>query len=353
MVLKTPRTGCLCHAPTLELFRECFPPGVVNVVHGAGRETLPPLMKSGLVDVFAFIGTSKAAVELQRLHPHPNRLRVCLALDAKNPAIVCADADLDVAVSECVLGSLSFNGQRCTALKIIHVHESIADRFVERMAAAVDALKIGLPWAPGVSITPLPEPGKPAYIAELIADAVVKGARVVNERGGRADKSIVAPTLLYPVTPAMRVYQEEQFGPVVPIAPFSDMDQICDAVSKSSFGQQASIFSTSASVVSTLLDRFVSQVSRVNVNAQCQRGPDILPFTGRYAWALRDHAPAYTTVRSCSKNSAYGTLSVKDALRIFSIRSVMATKDTAANKQLFSEVMNAHQSKYLHSSFMF
>ena len=124
-ILKTPRTGCLCHVPTLELFRECFPPGVVNIVHGSGRETLPPLMESGAIDIFAFIGTSRAAVELQRLHPQPNRLRVCLGLDAKNPAIVCPDADLDVAVSECLLGTLSFNGQRCTALKVLFVHEDV------------------------------------------------------------------------------------------------------------------------------------------------------------------------------------------------------------------------------------
>ena len=124
-ILKTPRTGCLCHVPTLELFQQCFPPGVVNVIHGSGRETLPVLMEDGSLDIFAFIGTSKAAVDLQKLHPHPNRLRVCLGLDAKNPAIVCADADLDVAVAECTLGSLSFNGQRCTALKVIYVHATV------------------------------------------------------------------------------------------------------------------------------------------------------------------------------------------------------------------------------------
>jgi len=75
--------------------------------------------------VFAFIGTSKAAVELQKLHPHPNRLRVCLGLDAKNPAIITANADINVAVSECILGSLSFNGQRCTALKCLYVDSKV------------------------------------------------------------------------------------------------------------------------------------------------------------------------------------------------------------------------------------
>lgn len=77
--------------------------------------------QSGKLDVFAFIGTSRAADELQKAHPKPHRLRICLGLEAKNPAIVLPDADLDVAVSECLLGTLSYNGQRCTALKIIFV----------------------------------------------------------------------------------------------------------------------------------------------------------------------------------------------------------------------------------------
>jgi hypothetical protein len=73
----------------------------------------------------------QAADALQKEHPKPHRLRVCLGLEAKNPAIILPDADLSVAIEECALGTLSFNGQRCTALKIIFVHASIADQFLE------------------------------------------------------------------------------------------------------------------------------------------------------------------------------------------------------------------------------
>jgi len=107
---------------------------------------MPPIMKSAKIDVFAFLGSSAAADALQKDHPKPHRLRICLGLEAKNPAIVLEHADLDVAATECVLGSLSFNGQRCTALKIIFVHESKAKEFVEKFVKKVDELKIGLPW---------------------------------------------------------------------------------------------------------------------------------------------------------------------------------------------------------------
>ena len=97
-------------------------------------EVVGPLMKSGRIDVLAFIGSSRVADILKQQHPRPHRLRCVLGLEAKNPAIVLPDADLELAVRECVLGALSFNGQRCTALKILFVHEDIAEPFVKAFA---------------------------------------------------------------------------------------------------------------------------------------------------------------------------------------------------------------------------
>ena len=106
-------------------------------------------METGKIDVFAFIGTNKGANELKKLHPKSHRLKAILGLDAKNPAIVLPDADINNAVSECITGSLSFNGQRCTALKLIFVQKEVAAEFTEKLAAAVSALKPGLPPLPG------------------------------------------------------------------------------------------------------------------------------------------------------------------------------------------------------------
>jgi glyceraldehyde-3-phosphate dehydrogenase (NADP+) len=335
VVMKLPRVGVLCHYPTFEVFQKVFPPGVVNIIAGAGRSTVPAIMQSGKLDCFAFIGTSKAADDLQKAHPKPHRLRICLGLEAKNPAIILPDADLDVAVSECLLGTLSFNGQRCTALKILFVHEKIADQFVKKYAEAVDNMKMGLPWEKDVKITPLPEAEKPKYLAELIQDATEKGAKIANEkRGGKVDRTFVAPTVLYPVTPKMKIYHEEQFGPVIPIAVFKELNDIFDYLADSEYGQQASIFGKNSTEIASLIDVLVNQVSRVNLNSQCQRGPDNFPFTGR-------------------KDSAYGTLSVYDALRVFSIRALVTTKESADNQQVLSEILSQRKSNFLRMDYMF
>lgn len=307
VVFKPAKFGVLLVQPLLAAFRDCFPPGVINIIYGKGRETVGVMMESGKLDLLAFIGTSKSANDIKKMHPKPHRFRSILGLDAKNPAVVLADADLDIAVAECVAGSLSFNGQRCTALKILFVHQSILEAFTEKFLAAIEKLKPGMPWDAGVKITPLPEPQKPAYLTDLVTDAQQYGAKVLNAGGGTVNHSFFYPAVLSPVNAQMRVYHEEQFGPLVPIVPFEHIDEPIAYVVNSNFGQQVSIFGKDPAVMGTLIDNFVNQVGRININAQCQRGPDAFPFNGR-------------------KDSAEGTLSVADALRAFSIRSMVATK---------------------------
>lgn len=334
VVFKPAKYGVLLIRPLLEAFRDSFPPGVINIIYGRGRETVGALMETGKVDVFAFIGTNKGANDLKKLHPKPHRLKAILGLDAKNPAIVLPGADIDNAVSECVMGSLSFNGQRCTALKILFVHRDIVDVFIEKFKAQVSKLKVGIPWDNGVSLTPLPEPGKVEYLKALVEDARKHGADIVNEGGGASVETFFYPAVLYPVNEKMRIYYEEQFGPVIPIVPFSDDDEAIRYVVNSNFGQQVSIFGTDSKRVARLMDAFVNQVGRINLNAQAQRGPDSFPFNGR-------------------KDSAEGTLSVSDALRVFSIRTLVATKNTDSNKQMISTIIRNRESAFLSTDYIF
>ena len=206
-IFKPAKHGVLLIAPLLNAFKESFPPGVVNIVFGRGREMASPIMKTGKVNVLALIGHSSSAISLQDLHPQKNRLRLVLGLEAKNPAIILDDADLDLAVNECINGSLSFNGQRCTALKIIYVHEKIKDKFLKQFCEKVDDLKLGLPWE-NTLLTPLPEPHKPKYINDLIKDAKEKGARVLNKRGGEISNNYIFPAVLYPANEQMKVYKD-------------------------------------------------------------------------------------------------------------------------------------------------
>lgn len=334
ILFKLPKHGVLAHYPLLNAFKEAFPKGTVNTLYGRGSEIISPIMESGKVNVLAFIGSSKVANGLKKLHPKVNRLRAILSLDAKNAAIVTKNANIDVAVNECILGALSFNGQRCTALKLIFVQKEIATEFVEKLNAAVSALKPGLPWENGVKITPLPEEDKPDYLKACIDDAIAHGASVQNDNGGYTQASFVFPAVVYPVNNQMKLYHEEQFGPVIPVVPFETIEEPIDYQVNASHGMQVSIFSEDSKEVAQLIDPFVNLVSRVNINCQAQRGPDVFPFTGR-------------------KDSAEGTLSVFDALRSFSIRSLVATKLTDSNKVLFNTIIRDHDSNFLSTDYIF
>jgi acyl-CoA reductase-like NAD-dependent aldehyde dehydrogenase len=334
ILFKPPKHGTLLHYPMLEAFRDSFPKGVMNTLYGRGGTVVPALMQSGKINVLTLIGSSRVANDLKKMHPKVNRLRAVLGLDAKNAAIILADADIELAVKECILGSLSFNGQRCTAIKIILVHESIAEEFLQKFAKAVNELPFGMPWEKGVAITPLPEPQKPAYLKDLVEDAEAHGAKVINEGGGTILESFFYPAVVYPVNDQMKIYREEQFGPVVPVVPFVSMDEPIQYLVDSPHGQQVSIFGNDPDEIAHLVDQLVNLVSRVNINAQCQRGPDTFPFTGR-------------------KDSAEGTLSVEDAIRAFSIRTIVATKETDKNKEILNEIVEGHKSQFLSTKFIF
>ena len=135
---------------------------------------------------------------------------------------------------------------------------------------------------------------------------------MVNEGGGETYGNLFSPALVFPVKQEMELYQVEQFGPLIPVTPFSRMEELFDYLSYTDYGQQASIFTSSAKYSVPLINMLVNQVCRININAQCRRSPDELPFTGR-------------------KDSAEGTLSVSDALRSFSIRSLIIANEQGRN----------------------
>jgi glyceraldehyde-3-phosphate dehydrogenase (NADP+) len=332
-VFKPAKLGVLLLSPLLEAFQNSFPKGVVNVLYGRGRVLATPIMETGKIDVLALIGHSSSANALQNSHPKANRLRSVLGLEAKNPGIVLPDANLDLAINECIAGTLSFNGQRCTALKILYIHESISEEFNRRFCEKVDALQFGNPWEENVQLTPLPEPNKPAYIQELIKDAQSKGAKILNSKGGQLSENYSYPAVLYPVTKDMDVYKEEQFGPVIPIITFTDGQQVLDDMAESNYGQQVSVFGENADTLAPLFDVLVNLVCRVNLNSSCQRGPDVFPFTGR-------------------KDSAFSTLSVRDALRSFSIRTFVATKENEMNKAILKDLLESSKSNFISTEYL-
>jgi glyceraldehyde-3-phosphate dehydrogenase (NADP+) len=147
------------------------------------------------------------------------------------------------------------------------------------------------------------------------------------------NSTLFIPAVLSPVNESMKIYREEQFGPIVPIVPFDSIDLPIEYIRSSDVGQQASIFGTNPEEIARLIDPLVNQLCRVNINSQCQRGPDSFPFTGR-------------------KDSAEGTLSVSDALRVFSIRTLVAAKETDLNKMIVGEIIKERTSNFLSTDFI-
>ena len=143
----------------------------------------------------------------------------------------------------------------------------------------------------------------------------------------------MSPAVIYPVGPGIRLYSEEQFGPVIPIASFTDIEEPMNYVTQSDYGQQVSLFGTNPELIADLIDPLINQVCRVNINSQCQRGPDTFPFTGR-------------------KDSAEGTLSVSDALRVFAIRTLVATRETDANISIIKSIVKERRSRFLSRDFI-
>lgn len=324
VLAKTPRFGVLANLVLLEAFRDCFPKGVVSLLPGDGRVVIPAVMSSteldvagnptGVVHVLAFIGSEGAANAIMRAHPTPITLHKILGLGAKNLAVVLPDADLEASSAGIVKGALGFNGQRCTAEKLVFVHRNVLPTFLERVVKRVDALKPGMPWTEGASVTPLPEESKLEAMRALLDDAIGKGARVVNARGGQGAFSLMRPAVVAEVSAGMRLFHEEQFGPIVPIAAFRDDEEVLEWQRRSPFGQQAAVWG-SAEGARALVRKFTRFVARVNVNDVCQRGPDSFGF-------------------SAAEKSGFGTLSLKEALLAFS-RPVLVQSQAAATLDAF------------------
>ncbi|KAI0071926.1 aldehyde dehydrogenase [Panus rudis PR-1116 ss-1] len=328
VILRIPRNGATPHFPTLPLFQKHFPPGSINILSGSGREIMTPLMKDGRIDFLAFIGQSTSANAIIKNHPAVHRLHTILQMDAKDCAVVLKDADIDHAATQVVSGGFSFNGQRCTAIKMVWVHESIANQFAQKVVEKVDQLKMGMPWEEGVKITPICQSEKPGELKEYIEDALKKGAHILNKNGSRFSKTLVGPTVIGPITPDMQLWEKEQFGPILPITTFSSLTSSpgpLEWINQSHFGLQSAVFGYDAKEVAQVLDTLAYQVGRVNLNAPDKRGPDVLPFGGK-------------------KDSGMGVTNAKEAVKGFTIESIVATSaDDKRNLDVVKSLVGVSQ----------
>ncbi len=191
----------------------------------------------------------------------------------------------------------------------------------------VESMNVGLPWdtfdetnSSYSQITPLPNEGRIKFMKELMDDATAKGAQVMNTNGGSivqpsdshnvySHDTLMVPAVLYPITKEMKIFKEEQFGPLIPVVEYESLDEVLQYGTEGVYGQQVSIFTKGdVEKASALVDAFSSVYGKINVNTQCGRSPDNVPFTAR-------------------RSSGLGVMSIEDALREFSVPTVVAFKE--------------------------
>ena len=168
--------------------------------------------------------------------------KCCVELGGKDSLIVCDDAEMERATQAANFGSFMHQGQICMSVEKVLVHEKIFDEFLKKFVERAGKLKVGDPTKSKENIIgPLINDKQVAKVREQLEDAIAKGAKV--ELGGKIDGRFVEPTILTGVTPDMKIYQDETFGPVVPVIPFRTDDEAIAIANDSEYGLSAGVMS--------------------------------------------------------------------------------------------------------------
>ncbi|ENN89753.1 Aldehyde dehydrogenase [Rhizobium freirei PRF 81] len=254
-----------------------MPAGVINVITNAPEDApqiVEALIAHPAVRRVNFTGSTKVGriiAELTGRHLKP----ALLELGGKAPLVILDDADIDGAVNAAIFGAFMNQGQICMSTERIIVHQAIADEFVAKLAARAAKLPAGDPRGHVVlgSLISLDAARK---MEVLIADAEAKGAKLVA--GGKRTGTVVEATLLDHVTPAMRVYSEESFGPVKPIIRVADEDEAVRVANDTEYGLSSAVFSRNverALAVATRIESGICHINGPTLNDEAQ-----MPFGG-------------------------------------------------------------------------
>ena len=268
---------------THRLIGECLteaglPKGAVNVISNApadAAEVVKALIEAPEVRHVNFTGSTGVGRIIGRLAGE-NLKPSLLELGGKAPFVVLADADLDGAVNAAIFGSFMNQGQICMSTERIIVVEAVADAFVEKLAAKAATLPWGDPAKGDVVLGALVSPEAGAKMAALIADATAKGATLVA--GGARDGALHSATLLDGVTPEMRIYAEESFGPVKSVIRVADTEEAIRVANDTEYGLSSAVFSQDITRALDVANRLESGICHIN-------GPTVsdepqMPFGG-------------------------------------------------------------------------
>jgi len=244
MVVKPAQQTPLSMLALAKILQEAgLPDGVLNVITAKhSGAVIEPLLKDSRTRKLSFTGSTEVGRKLIEQSAE-QVLRVSMELGGNAPFLVFEDADLDAAVEGAMLAKMRNVGEACTAANRFHVHESIADEFAARLAERMGKLKVGRGTEPDVDVGPLIDDAQREKVAELVEDAVQRGAKVlVGGSRGEGAGYFYEPTVLSAVADGSRLLSEEIFGPVAPVASFSSDEEAIAAANRTEYGLVAYVY---------------------------------------------------------------------------------------------------------------
>lgn len=273
VIFKPATQGSISGIKMIEaLSKTNLPAGVLNLVTGKGSVIGDYLIEHEDIALVTFTGGTSTG---ERIAKKAKMIPLVMELGGKDPAIVCEDANLQLASKQIASGAYSYSGQRCTAIKRVLVHHSVADELVSLIKSEVAQLSVGSPEE-NATIVPLIDNQSADFVQGLIDDALQKGATLVL--GNKREGNLIYPTLLDEVTTDMRIAWEEPFGPVLPILRVASQEEAIEIANASEYGLQASVFTQHIDKALTIARKL--ETGSVQINGRTERGPDHLPFIG-------------------------------------------------------------------------
>ncbi|MBN8829771.1 MAG: NAD-dependent succinate-semialdehyde dehydrogenase [Sphingomonadales bacterium] len=254
-----------------------LPDGVCQLVFGVPDEVSRHLLASPVIRKLSFTGSTSVGKHLMKLAADTMK-RTTLELGGHAPVIIFDDCDLDRTVEALAVGKARNAGQVCVSPTRFYVQEGIYERFVAALAERMGQIRVGNGLDPAVGMGPMANPRRPAAMAQLIGDALGKGARL--RTGGEAIPGagyFWQPTLLSDVPNEARIMNEEPFGPVVVAAPFRDLDDAVEQANRLPFGLAAFAFTENARRANLIGDAI--EAGMVGINTVLLAAPDA-PFGG-------------------------------------------------------------------------
>ena len=229
-----------------------MPPGVLNLVYGGGREVGDTIVRIRRSRRVSFTGSNDVGTGLYSAAA-ARGIKCQCEMGGKNPIVVLADADLDLAVESTVQGAFGSTGQRCTATSRAVVVDSIANEFVERLEARTASLVVGNGLNPGTHVGPSVDERQLETVLGYVAAGKHEGARLVRggdrlSDDGRDRGYFVAPAIFDRVDANMRIAQEEIFGPVLSVIRVPDTGQALSVANGVRFGLSASVYTSDVAV---------------------------------------------------------------------------------------------------------